>query len=461
MPENKLMAQRQQAVHLRRAGLSVNQVAESVGRSQNWVRKWWQRYQAEGWDGLEERSRAPKQQSRKLSDQVRREICIARSELEVEAVRDEGLKYIGAPAVRTRLKQKRITPLPSRASIERVLSEFEMTRPKQKTSKELIEYPLLKPTQPHQLCQVDIVPHFLRGGKRMACFNGIDVVSRYPTGQPFGQRRSQDAVEFLVHLWQELGIARYTQVDNEGCFSGGATHKYVLGKVVRLALTVGTELVFSPFYEPRCNGSVERFHQDYDRHVWEDTYLRHHYDVQTRSKTFFDRYRHSQHHTALNGQSPHKVHHQQLPTRLPADFVLPATKLPLTEGRIHFIRQVENDTVKVLNAYWAVPQPDPAKGVWVTLHFQTTGALLSIYDAAPDVPTRQCLVSYPFPLNEPVLPRNQEPDLTAQADQTPSPRLLPPPTPDQPLSNQSAGQLLLALITRTVLSANRFIHTMF
>lgn len=461
MTENKLMAQRQQAVHLRRAGLSVAEVAETVGRSQSWVRKWWQRYQAEGWDGLAERSRAPKQQSRKLSDQVRRAICIARSELEAEAARDEGLKYIGAPAVRTRLKQKRITPLPSRASIERVLSEFEMTRPKQQTSQELIQYPLLKPTQPHQLCQVDIVPHFLRGGEPMACFNGIDVVSRYPTGQPFRQRRSQDAAAFLVHLWQELGLARYTQVDNEGCFSGGATHRHVLGKVVRLALTVGTELVFSPFYEPRCNGFIERFHQDYDRHVWQDTYLRHHQDVQVRSKTFFDRYRHSQHHTALNGQSPHALHHQQNPTRLPADFVLPTTKLPLIAGRIHFIRRVEAGTVKVLNAHWAVPDHDPTQGVWVTIHFQTTRAWLSIYDAAPDVAARQCLVAYPFPLNEPVLPKDQAPDLTAKTDQPPAPKLLPPPTTNQPLANRSAGQFLLALLTRAVLYANRFIHTMF
>jgi hypothetical protein len=356
--------------------------------------------------------------------------------------------------VKTRLKAKKIKPLPSRASIERVLSEFEMTRPKQKAAKTAIRYPLLKPTQPHQLCQVDIVPHFLSGGEREACFNGIDVVSRYPTGQPFHQRRSQDAAEFLVHLWQEIGLARYTQVDNEGCFSGGATHKNVLGKVVRLALSVGTELVFSPFYEPQCNGYVERFHQDYDLHVWEDTYLRHHQDVQTRSHSFFDRYRHSRHHSALNGLSPHTVHYQHPPTKLSPDFVLPTTKLPLTQGRIHFIRQVEADgTVKVLNSRWVVPTFDSRKGVWVTIAFQTSGATLSIYDAAPDVVDRQCLVSYPFPLKEPVLPLHND---THQ----PAPKLLPPATP-QVSATQTDDQLLLALIARVAHLANRFIHTIY
>ncbi|MEZ4713963.1 MAG: hypothetical protein R3A44_42655 [Caldilineaceae bacterium] len=48
---------------------------------------------------------------------------------------------------------------------------------------------------------------------------------------------------------------------------------YVLGRVARLALQVGTELVFSPVYHPASNGYIERFHQEYDLHVWEDTYL--------------------------------------------------------------------------------------------------------------------------------------------------------------------------------------------
>jgi len=58
-------------------------------------------------------------------------------------------------------------------------------------------------------------------------------------------------------------VPDYTQLDNEGCFSGGFTHPGVLGKVLRLWLMVGTELVFSPLRHPESNGCVERFHQDY------------------------------------------------------------------------------------------------------------------------------------------------------------------------------------------------------
>ena len=148
-----------------------------------------------------------------------------------------------------------------------------MTKGKAKASSEKIEYPRLHVNQSHQLIQVDIVPHYLRGGESVACFNGIDVNSRYPTGQAFAQRRAEEAKQFLIQVWQEIGLPRYTQVDNEACFSGGFTHKAVLGQVVRLALWVGTELVFSPVRHPESNGTIERFHQDYDDHVWHHTSL--------------------------------------------------------------------------------------------------------------------------------------------------------------------------------------------
>lgn len=471
MTTNGLIAERQQAVHLLRSGRTAKEVAQTLNRHENWVHKWWRRYQAEGWAGLQDHSRAPKEHGRELSAEVRQAIGQARSELEAAAASGASLKYIGPLAVKTKLKDKGVCPLPSRASIERVLQALGMTRAKKGRFKSPVSYPHVQPTQPHQLCQVDIVPHFLSGGERVACFNAIDVVSRYPTGHPFAQRRSQEAAEFLVQVWQEIGLPQYTQVDNEGCFNGGTTHPHVLGKVVRLALHVGTELVFSPFYHPESNGTVERFHQDYDLHVWEETYLRHRQDVQDRSETFFDLYRHSCHHTALNGQSPHQVHHHQPPPRLPTDFTVPTTKLPLHAGRLHFIRRVQPDgTVKVLNSTWAVPQPDFSKGVWVTIEFKPSETTLSIYDAAPDVPDRQVLVSYPFPINEAVLPHptknTNSPVLnpehvtadTSNLATQPALKLLPSPA-KQPTSAREP--LLVSLFTSIARLANHFVNTMY
>jgi len=422
-----LKEDRHAAIHLLRAGHSVEEVAKQLERSPQWVRKWRKRYKTESWQGLESRSRAPKKHGKRLPEQARQLVAQTRSELEAKAAQGEGLKYIGGRAIRTSLKKKPNAPRPSVATIERILREKGMSQPRCKAEPFKIAYPHLKPTQAHELCQVDIVPHFLTGGERVACFNAIDVVSRNPTGQAYNQRRSQDAAEFLIHVWQTLGISHYTQIDNESCFSGGFTHKHVLGKVLRLALQIGTELVFSPVRHPESNCYVERFHQDYDKHVWEDTYLENCQAVQQQAETFFQLYRHSRHHSQLNEQTPFEVHYQTTPRCLAADFQLSPRKLPLYEGRVHFLRRVCSDaTVSVLNVAWQVPDTPQDKGVWVTLDLRCVGATLAIYDAAPDVVERTCLVIYDFPLSEPVLPRLPQP--ATVDDETASEALSPLPS---------------------------------
>jgi len=446
-----IQEERLTAIHLIRAGHSPKEVANQLGRTTQWVGKWWHRYEVESWQGLGDRSRAPKKHGKRIATEVRDMIIQTRSELEAEAALGQGLKYIGGRAVRTRLKDKRVKPLPSLSTIWSVQVEPE------------IDYPHLHPTQPYQLYQVDIVPHYLRGGERVACFNGLDVVSRYPTGQSYSRRRSQEAATFLIHLWQTMGIPTYTQVDNEGCFSGGFSHHYVLGKVVRLALTVGTELLFSPVEHPQSNGYVERFHQEYDRHVWQDTYLSDRQAVQQQAAHFFDLYRHSLHHSALSDKSPHELHHATPPNRLDPTFVLSEQKLPLREGRIHFIRRVEADgTISVLNATWSVPKPDPNKGVWVTIEFRSSGATLSIYDAAPDVIERSCLATYPFPLSEPVLPHQQDQTPSSQTPNSPQPLAFEPePVPLLPRVSTSliatSKQLLRIPLSLTIRWAYRFL----
>lgn len=456
---SEIQAEREKAVHLRRLGHTTAEVAAELGRSPQWVRKWWRQYQQFGWAGLTEGSRAPHQHGRRLSPVVRQAVQRARSELEAEAVRSIGLKYIGSRAIRTRLKKWKIKPLPSVRSIERILEEAEMTRPK--ASQPPVEYPRLQPTQAHQVCQVDHLPHYLQGGQKVFCFNAIDVVSRYPTGQVFTHRRATDARAFLIHVWQTVGIARYTQVDNEGCFSGGFTHPYVLGQCVRLALLVGSELLFSPVRHPQSNGTVERFHQDYQAHVFQDTYLSDVAAVQAQADAFFDLYRHSDHHSALKGQTPALVHQQPTaPHLLEADFSLPEGKLPLYAGRLHFMRQVQpNDTVSVLNVEWPVPDPEPDQGVWVTLALSPEAASLTIYDAAPDNPTRTCLASYPFPLTEPVLARPQT--LTADVDLEPPSAPISAPSDEPPAV--STGSLIfwqwLPAYRSRLQSSQRFIQT--
>jgi transposase len=162
-----LFAERKIAVHLLRKGEKVANVASELNRSEVWVRKWWKRYRQEGYRGLQDRSRAPKNHRSKLAEEVVTKVCLARSELESERELGIGLKYIGALAVRTRLKEWKITPLPSKASIERILRAHNLTSKKETKEEEKIKYPHLQPKQAQELVQVDIVPHYLTGERNL------------------------------------------------------------------------------------------------------------------------------------------------------------------------------------------------------------------------------------------------------------------------------------------------------
>ena len=217
--------QRKTAIHLLRSGSTPAHVAAQLNRSLAWVYKWRARFNETGdFQNLRDRSRAPRSCPRRLDEACCQAIKRARSELEAQAAQTQGLAYIGAQAVQTRLRHQQMSQVPSTASIERVLRRAGMTRARRQQAP-TVDYPRLQPQAPHGLCQVDIVPHRLKDGPKLSCFNAIDVVSGYASGLSYAHKRARDACDFLVHLWREQGIACYTQTDNEACFCGDSRQR--------------------------------------------------------------------------------------------------------------------------------------------------------------------------------------------------------------------------------------------
>jgi len=127
-------------------------------------------------------------------------------------------------------------------------------------------------------------------------------------------------------------------------------------------------------------------------------------EVRQVSAAFFPRYRASEHHSQLQGHAPSAIHFASPMRCLPANFKIP-THLPITEGKVHFMRAVEKDSsILFANLKWHAGLAQPGQGVWGTLHIRLNGANLCIYDTAPDALKRRCLAVHPFPLKEPVVP---------------------------------------------------------
>lgn len=399
---------RHSLIHLIQVGHSPEQAATELAHSPSWAYKWWGRFNESGWEGLKSQSRAPHHHPNRISGKTVKKILEFRRDLEREAQQPGRLTYIGAHAIRGRMLELCLPEIPSPSTIEKTLRQAGATKPRPALSESKIVYPHLSVTQPHQLTQMDIVPHYLLGGMLVNCFNAIDVVSRYPAGKQYESKATRQVLDFCLDVFREAGIPEYLQMDNESSFNGGRTHPYVIGKVPRLMLLVGTELVYSPYYHPESNAYVERFHQDYTKNVWEKTRMNGLPQVRRTSTTFFGRYRISRHHSELRGRSPAAVHFETPLRALPKNFALPQP-LPITEGNIHFMRAVSKDqTISIFNVNWPTGLAQPHQGVWATLSLTVREARLFIYDQAPDASNRCCLANHPFPLSEPVVPLSAE-----------------------------------------------------
>ena len=77
-----LQAERETSIHLRHAGLETDEIAAKLERSAQWVRKWWRRFQKDGWAALAGKSRAPHCHGTELPEAVRQAVRQTRSELE-------------------------------------------------------------------------------------------------------------------------------------------------------------------------------------------------------------------------------------------------------------------------------------------------------------------------------------------------------------------------------------------
>lgn len=395
---------RHSLIHLIRSGKSPQEAAEELDYSSSWAYKWWGRFNPAGWEGLKSQSRAPHHPPNRIPPKMEQRLVEVRRQLEKEAKQPDKLSYMGAYAIRGRLVENKVREIPSPSTLEKTLRLAGMTRPQRLAAEKKVVYPQLPIHQPHQLTQMDMVPHYLSGGAWAHCFNAIDVVSRDPDGRQYDSKATDKVLDFCVKMFPSIGISAFTQMDNESSFNGGRTHQDVIGRVARLMLRVGTELVYSPFRHPERHAYVERFHQDYGKNVWEKVPMQNLIEVHKVSSRFFGRSQISKHHSELDRQSPRSLHFEKPFRVLPKNFVIPKP-LPITEGKIHFMRAVSrSQTIPICNVDGLAGLAEPNQGVWATLFITPRGTRLRIYDQAPGAFKRRCFADHPFPLSEPVIP---------------------------------------------------------
>lgn len=90
------------------------------------------------------------------------------------------------------------------------------------------------------------------------------VVGAWP-GPPLTARQ---VVTTMVTHWREVGLPTYAQFDNDNRFQGPHQHRDVVGRVMRLCLSLAVVPVFAPPREPGFQNAIENFNGRWQGKVW-------------------------------------------------------------------------------------------------------------------------------------------------------------------------------------------------
>jgi len=367
---------RQRAIQRFLDGESPVSIWTSLGYSKQWFYRWLDRWRQEEDNWACERSRRPHTFPQRTAIEVEEIVKWVRLELYNQAV------FCGAQAIRWRMEELLVNPLPSLRTINRILARHELTHrrtgryePKGKA------YPQLPVAGPSSVHQTDFVgPCYLHGPVRFYNLNSVDLATGRCAVEAVWSRSKQDMIDAFWASWQRLGCPRYQQVDNEMVFFGSPTHPRGMGHLIRLCLLHGIELCFIPVQEPWRNGVVEKFNHHWLQGVLRRVQMNSPQDLRRENQSFEFRHNSRYRYSKLNGQTPLEcLKASQAELRFPPQSTAPRAPLPKPEsGKYHLIRFIRS--VGLLNVFGEkFKMPKEAIYEYVQATIDVAEQTLSIY----------------------------------------------------------------------------------
>jgi hypothetical protein len=314
-----------------------------------------------------------------------------------------GVGLVGARAIRRELKQQyRRTPLPSLASINRWVKAAGLVElPAPPPEGAYYPAPQRRPELVFHAC--DWTQRYLTGGEKVFAFHTVDLAT-HALWQTIGRDKTTVTVQaHALEVWQHLGLPDFLQLDNDAAFTGLGKRPRVFGSFVRLALYCGIELIFIPPGEAKRNALVEGVNHLWSAGFWNRNDFSSRADFMRKRQQFL-RWYDDYEPPALAGLSVRQANATVRRRHLPQRAVrrLPET-LPLTAGRIHFLRRVSaGGEIELLKERWKVSRRLAHRYVWATL--TTDRQQLEIYHRPSARAEPRLIRRYEYQIAERILP---------------------------------------------------------
>jgi transposase InsO family protein len=308
----------------------VDDVAEfcrAQGISRETYYKWKRRFDREGLDGLRDRSRRPNTTPNATPADVEDAIVRARKELA------EAGEFNGPFSIADRLAGQGVSPVPSRATIARILSRRGQVRP-QPRKRPRSSYRRFQAGRPNEMWQSDWTEWRLvdRDGviRPVAIAGTLDDHSRFLVGIGAGSGDGNGELVWAVMsaAISAHGVPMSSLTDNGSCYSNIHRTDHRPARFEANLAALGCQSIASTPYHPQTCGKIERFWQTLKK--WLRARETSHGPYRTLSAlnrdlaTFAEHYNTRRGHRALGGRTPATAFAATVKAR-PADRPLPST----------------------------------------------------------------------------------------------------------------------------------------
>jgi transposase InsO family protein len=267
-----------------------------LGISRQTFYKYLGRFTAEGVGGFFPRSRAPKTSPSLTAPWIEDAIVTARKDLD-----DDGADN-GPISIRWRLEDDGVHPLPSRATVHRVLSRrgLVVAEPRKRPTAATRRFAA---SQPNMMWQMDAVDYRLSDGTVVVVIQVLDDCSRLDLADLAAVSENGDDVWVTVQAAiSRYGLPQLILTDNGTAFNG---HRRGFSTALETRLrALGVTPISSRVRHPQTCGKNERVHKTLLRWLNRRPRADDLDELQTLLDTYRDWYNHRRRHQSLNGLTP-------------------------------------------------------------------------------------------------------------------------------------------------------------
>lgn len=390
------IAYRRQAFKLFDKGKSVAQIRTLIPRSGSWVYKWKRRFAQQRWQALDSLPKAPHSSAHQYAHSTVKLVLRLRQHFARSSV---GL--IGARAIRQEVIRRRLLRVvPAMVTINRWLKQAGLI-PTASLPGQDPYYP-----QPHLpencvLQSCDWISRYLKGGEKPYALHTIDAQTHALCQTIRTDKSTASLLHHILQAFTELGLPDFLQIDNDGAFTNLGKHPRVFGRFIRVLLYLGVEPLFIPPGEPQRNSLVEGVNHLWARSFFDKDHFTSVSQLKRKSPKFlswYDRYAPPRLEGLSVGEAKRGVKRRRLKAserrRLP-------DHLPLSAGRLHFIRRVdERGEIRLLNESWKVSKRLGGEYVWATVDLKAQR--LTIYYRKSERAQAKRIKQHDYGVAEPV-----------------------------------------------------------